>query len=76
MGNPFAPVSNEIMFSVCSVINRCNTQVTIENCQAGVLATAGFATPLGLPPSTYSTLFRPLYKPNRRELWWATRRAG
>lgn len=46
--NPMTSVSNEIMFGICGVINRCNPQVTIEDCQTGILPTTGFNTPLGL----------------------------
>jgi hypothetical protein len=54
-GNPGAPVSHELLYAVCGVINRCNPQVTVESCQNGVLPTAGFNVPLGLA-ANYSTM--------------------
>jgi hypothetical protein len=51
LGNPRAPISNEVLFAVCGVINRCHSQVTLTDCQGGVLRTSGFAAPLGLTTS-------------------------
>jgi hypothetical protein len=54
-GNPRVPVTHQILFAVCGVINRCNPEVTLDRCQEGVLHTSGFDARLGLPPG-YSTL--------------------
>src|ERR1700722_3468304 len=53
-GNPMAPISNELLFGICGVINRCYPQVNLDQCQTGVLSTTGFAGPLGVS-SNYST---------------------
>lgn len=46
VGNPL--VSIKLINAICTVITRCNSQVTIQNCESGVLNTTGFAQPLGL----------------------------
>jgi len=50
-GNPM--VSNALLTGMCSVINRCNTQVELSDCKTGILNTSGFNTVLGLS-SNYS----------------------
>ncbi|MGZ3803610.1 MAG: hypothetical protein ACXVB4_05335 [Pseudobdellovibrionaceae bacterium] len=54
VGNPLTSVTNKLLLAVCEVIQRCHTGVDSNLCQTGVLATSGFATPLGLP-GTYTT---------------------
>ena len=59
--NPMAPTqsSAELLFTVCSVINRCNPQVTYEACEAGVL-TDPINSQIGAPPSypTFSSVMQ------------------
>ncbi|MGZ3800979.1 MAG: hypothetical protein ACXVCA_11515 [Bdellovibrio sp.] len=60
VGNPLASVTNKILVAVCDVIQRCHSEVDTKLCQNGVLATSGFATPLGIPASytTYSSILQ------------------
>src|ERR1700734_4178535 len=53
-GNPLTTnASSEILFALCSVLDRCQAQVPFNLCLSGVQATDGIATTLGLPPGTY-----------------------
>jgi CSLREA domain-containing protein len=54
VGNPRTPTTNQLLYAVCGVINRCHNQVTINECLAGVLETRGFSQPFSLP-SSYDT---------------------
>jgi hypothetical protein len=54
VGNPMNPTqaSQEILFGICSVLNRCQ-QVPFDTCMSGVSATSGIAQQLGLPAWVY-----------------------
>lgn len=58
VGNPMTPGTQKILFSICSAVSRCHPQVSLRQCEDGVLATSGLSTPLGLKGSytIYSTI--------------------
>jgi hypothetical protein len=51
--NPSTQASQEILFAICSVLDRCQGKVPFNTCMSGVSATKGIAATLGLPPGTY-----------------------
>src|ERR1700723_909972 len=55
IGNPLSSTqaSQEILFAICSVLDRCQAQVPFNTCMTGILATSGIASTLGLPSGTY-----------------------
>ena len=54
-GNPLTPTnaSSEILFAICSVLDRCQAQVPFNTCMTGVAATDGIGVTLGLPAGAY-----------------------
>lgn len=55
-GNPMAPAMTNIVSAICSVINRCQNQVSISDCQVKVLGVGGVDYQLGLPAGSYPTI--------------------
>lgn len=55
IGNPFAETTNKILSSSCTLIQACHPELMQEACLSGLLASSGFAAPLGLS-SNYDTL--------------------
>lgn len=55
VGNPMRPVeaASQILFSVCSVLNRCQSKVRFNDCLVGVQATSGLSKKLGLPTGSF-----------------------
>ena len=61
VGNPFSSTqsSSEILFAICSVLDRCGAQVPFNVCMSGVASTNGIGQRLGLAPGVddpYSSL--------------------
>lgn len=53
-GNPLTSTlaSQEILFAICSVLDRCAAKVPFDVCMSGVLNVNGIGTRLGLPSGT------------------------
>jgi len=49
--------SQNILSAICTVINRCQTQVSLDACNSGVQATNGISSQLGLPSNGYNPYF-------------------
>jgi hypothetical protein len=54
VGNPMT-AAPKVLAGICNLIPRCHTQVSISQCELGILATGGFESTLGLPSASFKT---------------------
>jgi hypothetical protein len=55
VGNPLTSTSKTILNEICQVITRCHSQVSLIQCENGVLGTGGIDYQLGLQANSVAT---------------------